>query len=52
MTCRMLPLYLMKHLPDLMRMRTISTMEQHDEERAKRGKLTTNRDELMAISFR
>ena len=48
LTSRMLALSLMKHLPDMVRVRTISNMEWQDQKREKRGELKTVRGELMA----
>lgn len=47
-TSRMLPLSLMKHVPDIVRARTISIMERQDEKRAL--KEATKRDELLSLA--
>lgn len=50
MILRMLALSLMKHLPNMARSRTINKMERQNKERAKKGELPTNRDELMILA--
>lgn len=50
MTSRMLALSLMKHLPDMVRVKTMGMMENQDRKREKRGGLKTNTNELMALA--
>lgn len=49
-TSRMLALSLMKHLPNIVRKRTINKMQRQDEERGEMGGIFTNRDELMGLA--
>ena len=49
-TSRMLVLSPMKHLSDMVRVKSINQMENHDRKREKRGELKMDKDESMALA--